>query len=75
MLSRFTRPSLLHWSANKVAILFGTDVHRLFADAAESVDLEFAGVIARPLYKCTEAGLPSIRFDLIQSQTFDRESI
>ena len=54
LLSRFTRPSLLFWHADQVVTLFGNDVHCRLASAAESVDLEFAGVIARPLYKCTE---------------------
>ena len=56
MLSRFTRPLLLSWPASEVCTLFGEDVHRRFAHAAESVHLEFAGVVARPLYKCTEPG-------------------
>ena len=54
LLSRFTRPSLLYWRADEVINLFGNDVHCQLADAADAVDLVFAGVIARPLYKCTE---------------------
>ena len=54
MLSRFTRPQLLFWSASEVATLFGEDLNRSFADAAESVELVLAGIVARPLYKCTE---------------------
>ena len=54
MLSRFTRPQLLFWRAKHVSSLFGEELHRSFADAAESVQLEFAGIVARPLYKCTE---------------------
>ena len=61
VLSRLTTPSLLQWPAGAVAALFGDDVRRRFSEAASSVDLEFAGIVARPLYKCTEAGLPSIR--------------
>ena len=56
MLSWFTRPLLLSWSASEVCTLFGEAVHRRFKLAAESVQLAFAGVVARPLYKCTEAG-------------------
>ena len=54
VLSRFARPQLLFWSASEVATLFGEDLNRSFANAAESVDLVFAGIAARPLYKCTE---------------------
>ena len=54
MLSRFTRPQLLFWPASKVATLFGEDLNRRFVNAAESVHLEFAGIVARPLYTCTQ---------------------
>ena len=54
LLARFTRPSFLYWPANKVPTLFGATVHEQLASAAADVDLVFAGVIARPLYKCTE---------------------
>ena len=54
VLSRFTRPQLLFWPASNVATLFGKDLNRSFADAAENVQLVFAGIVARPLYKCTE---------------------
>ena len=54
VLSRFTRPQLLFWPASGVANLFGEELNRSFDDAAESVHLVFAGIIARPLYKCTE---------------------
>ena len=53
-LARFTRPSFLYWPANKVPTLFGATVHEQLASAAADVDLVFAGVIARPLHKCTE---------------------
>ena len=54
VLSRFTRPQLLFWPASEVGTLFGEDLNRSFADAAESVQLVLAGIVARPLYKCTE---------------------
>ena len=53
-MSRYTRPSFLDWPATDVPALFGGTVLGCFATAAANVDLEFAGVIARPLYKCTE---------------------
>ena len=37
-----------------MATLFGEDLHRSFEKAAERVELVFAGIVARPLYKCTE---------------------
>ena len=45
---------LLFWPASQVATLFGEDLNRSFADAAESVQLVFAGIVARPPYTCTE---------------------
>ena len=54
MLSRFTRPQLLFWPASWVVTLFGEDLHRSFEHAAERVQLVLAGIVARPLYKCTE---------------------
>ncbi|CAK0898337.1 unnamed protein product, partial [Prorocentrum cordatum] len=61
VLSRFAKLSLLQWPAGAVAALFGEDARRRFSGAARSVDLELAGVIARPLRKITEARLPRIR--------------
>ena len=54
VLSRFTRPQLLFWPASEVATLFGEELNRSFADAAESVELVLAGIVARSLYTCTE---------------------
>ena len=54
VMSRFTRPLLLYWSADHVITLFGIDVHTKLCHAADRVGLVLAGVIARPLYKCTE---------------------
>ena len=45
VLSRFTRPQLLFWRAKHVSSLFGEELHRSFAYAAESVQLEFAGFV------------------------------
>ena len=53
-MSRFTRPQLLFWRAQDVVVLFGEDLFRRFAHAAASLRLELAGIVARPLYKCTE---------------------
>ena len=54
VLSRFTRPQLLFWPASEVATLFGEELNRSFADAAETVELVLAGIVARSLYTCTE---------------------
>ena len=54
VLSRFTRPLLLCWPADQVMSLFGVAVHTQLSQAADKVGLVLAGVIARPLYKCTE---------------------
>ena len=54
ILSRFTRPSFLFWPEGQTEELFGATVHAKFAQRAEVVDLEFAGIVARPLYMCVE---------------------
>ena len=54
LLSSLTRPSFLFWPAQEVFKLFGAEVHGHFVGDAARVALEFAGVVARPLYKCTE---------------------
>ena len=54
VLSKCTRPSFLQWNANEAARLFGKEVHGRLAWLSESVSLIFAGIIARPLYACTE---------------------
>ena len=51
MLSKFTKPQHLFWASNEVAALFGEDMNRYFAPAAEGVGLVFAGVATRPLHK------------------------
>ena len=53
-LSVFTRPSFLQWGAADAEVLFGARLFGKIKWAADRVDLDFAGVIARPLYKCTE---------------------
>ena len=50
VLSRFTRLQLLFWPASEVATLFGEELNRSFAEAAESVELVLAGIVARSLY-------------------------
>ena len=54
LLSKFTRPSFLFWHANVLDMLFGTALGSDLNDKAVSVDYQLAGVIARPLYKCTQ---------------------
>ena len=54
ILSRFTRPSFLFWPEDQTEELFGATVHAEFVQRAEEVDLEFAGIVARPLYMCVE---------------------
>ena len=44
----------MFWSAGEVPTLFGENVHRRFKLAADRVHLDFAGVVARPLYKCAK---------------------
>ena len=54
VLSRFTRPLFLFWPEGQTEELFGATVHAKFVQRAEEVDLEFAGIVARPLYMCVE---------------------
>ncbi|CAK0818065.1 unnamed protein product [Prorocentrum cordatum] len=54
LLSKFTRPSFLYWDASFLDMLFGTALGSDLNDQAVSVDYQLAGVIARPLYKCTQ---------------------
>ena len=54
LLSKFTRPSFLYWDASVLDMLFGTALGSDLNDQAVSVAYTLAGVIARPLYKCTE---------------------
>ena len=54
LLSQFTRPSFLCWLELDTDKVFGSSVSGLLRESAERVHKEFAGVIARPLYKCTE---------------------
>lgn len=54
LLSQFTRPSFLCWRELDTDKVFGSSVSGLLRESAERVQKEFAGVIARPLYKCTE---------------------
>ena len=54
VLSRFTRPSFLFWPEDQTLQLFGADVHGGLSERAAEVGLEFAGIIARPLYMCME---------------------
>ena len=53
-MSKFTRPSFLYWDASVLDMLFGTALGSDLNDQAVSVAYTLAGVIARPLYKCTE---------------------
>ena len=53
VLSRFTRPTFLQWSADRVKVLFGEAVASLLRETANEVSVELSGVLARPLYVCT----------------------
>ena len=53
LLSQFTRPSFLCWFERDVDKVFGSRVSGLLRESAGHVQNKFAGVIARPLYKCT----------------------
>ena len=53
VLSRYTRPSFLHWGLATGRNVLGRDVANLLADLADAVDLELQGFLARPLYVCT----------------------
>ena len=58
LLSKFTKPSFLCWTPMAPHFadtdkIFGSTVSGLLRESAERVQKEFAGVIARPLYKCT----------------------
>ncbi len=54
LLSQFTRPSFLCWFERDVDKVFGSRVSGLLRESVGRAQKEFAGVIARPLYKCTE---------------------
>ncbi len=54
VLCKFTRPSFLQWGADETATLFGDAVHSRLCRMADAVSFTFAGIIARPLYVCTE---------------------
>ena len=54
VLSRLTRAQLLFWPACLVATVFGDEVEHSFALSARKLKLVFAGIVARPLYNCTE---------------------
>ncbi|CAK0889554.1 unnamed protein product, partial [Prorocentrum cordatum] len=54
LLSKFTRPSFLYWDASFLDMLFGAALGSDLNDQAVSVDYQLAGVIACPLYKCTQ---------------------
>ncbi|CAK0808294.1 unnamed protein product [Prorocentrum cordatum] len=54
LLSKFTRPSFLYWDASFLDMLCSTALGSDLNDQAVSVDYQLAGVIARPLYKCTQ---------------------
>ena len=54
LLSKLTRPSFLCWPEFDTDKVFGSPVAGLLRESARRVQKDFAGVIARPLYKCTE---------------------
>ena len=54
LLSKFTRPSFLCWPGDRAEALFGAKVSGVLRRRAGEMGKELAGVIARPLYKCTE---------------------
>ena len=59
MLSKFTRPSFLYWDFSVVGTLFGSALRGKIEREVDRAALRLAGVIARPLYKCTEVVDPS----------------
>ena len=59
MLSKFTRPSFLYWDFSVVGTLFGSALRGKIECEVDRAALRLAGVIARPLYKCTEVVDPS----------------
>ena len=44
----------MFWPEGQTEKLFGATVHANFVQRAEELDLEFAGIVARPLYMCVE---------------------
>ena len=53
VLSRYTRPSFLQWLSDTAVTLFGEEVMKLLGQVASAVSLDVAGLLARPLYVCT----------------------
>ena len=52
-LSQLIGHSLLQWEARQTKTLFGDKVHDIFAQSVHTQGLEFAGIVARPLFCCT----------------------
>ena len=48
----YARATFLKWSQNVALAVFGEDVVQAFVKRATSIDLEFGGVVGRPLYLC-----------------------
>ena len=47
VLSRYTSPSILQWESALGTLLLGMKVSKLIGDAAQAVDVEMAGYLAR----------------------------
>ena len=57
------------WNEEQTEDLFGTCVHARFAEKAQGFDLVFGGIVARPLYMCTESVGKGIMCENVASMT------
>ena len=55
-LSLYSRPCFLQWGADVASTVFGEELAAGFKRQAERVDLQWSGIVARPLYACTGGG-------------------
>jgi hypothetical protein len=54
MLSNLTRPTLMYWDETCAWKVFGKEVENILTHMAQVVSTVVAGVLARPLYVCTQ---------------------
>ena len=55
-MSLYSRPCFLQWGADVASTVFGEELAAGFKRQAERVDLQWSGIVARPLYACTGGG-------------------
>ena len=54
VLCRYTQPTFLRWETDRALLLFGDEVMEIWHRAADNLEIKVAGVLARPLYVCTQ---------------------